>query len=490
MDRILGGALLTFAAAAVAIGWGPAPGVASWAEQAVLLAGFTVLSWRLAQRRGQPATRRRFWETAAVGGLILTAGAVLRAVESIADPASATAIRIVPAILLTAGTGVLLASMLARPWRIPRRQRVRLWLDIVIVLVGAAVAIWVVTVVGRHDADRPAEVGWVVVGAVTLGVAAFALVRVVFTESTPVRVLAGVTLTVGLALFGVERLLRGAALEAPDLRAILVTRMVPALVLLAGARFEQLRRPPAAVPPRARRSGARLPFLAIVVTQAVLVVELAVNGLAIRTWGALAGSVVVTALVLVRQHLVLADNERLVRRLDETVETLNRQEERLRHAASHDHLTGLANRAYFDQQAARLGRERDGRRRAVLLLDLNDFKDVNDTLGHQAGDDLLRVTAQRLRRCVRPGDTVARLGGDEFSVLLSDTSAEDAVATAHRIHGALGREVRVDGRLVRPSASIGIAVGGRPYEALLRDADAAMYEAKRRHSGFHLRPEN
>ncbi|HEV7712947.1 MAG TPA: diguanylate cyclase [Asanoa sp.] len=490
MDRILGGALLVFAVAAAVIGWGPAPGVTAWTTQAVLEAAFTTLSWQLAQRRGQGAQRRRFWEIAAVAGLILAAGAVLRAVESVQDPASATAIRTVPGILLTLGTGALLATMVARPWRVSREQRVRLWLDMVIVLVGAGVAIWVVTLIGRSDADRPGQVVWATVGGATLLVAAFALVRMVFIGGTPVRLLAGVTLTLAVALFGVERLLNAEITHAPDIRAILVARMVPALMLVAGARFEQLRRPPSARPPRARRSGSRLPFIAMAATQVLLIVELATRGLTIRTWGAVAGSVVVTALVLVRQYLVLVDNERLVRRLDESVEALGRQEEKLRDAASHDYLTGLPNRATFDERAERLGAV-DGRWRAVLLLDLDEFKLINDTLGHHAGDHLLKVTAERLRRCVRPADTVARLGGDEFSVLLTSTSAEDALATARRILRALSGTVRIDDRIVRPSASIGVAASvTRPLERLLRDADEAMYEAKRRNSGFYLHPDS
>ncbi|MEV0720017.1 GGDEF domain-containing protein [Asanoa sp. NPDC050611] len=483
---MLGGALLLFVAAALVVGWGPAPGVTSSAAQAVLLAGFTALSWQLAQRQGQPARRRHFWEVAAVGGLVLAAGAVLRSVEAVGDPANATAIRTVPGILVAAGTGILLASMLARPWRLPRADRAQLWLDVVIVLIGAAVAIWVVTMIGRSEADRPHQALWAIVGAVILSVAAFTLVRMVFTRSAPVRALAGVTLALAVALFGVDRALNAEILHAPDIRAILVARMVPALLLVAGARFDQLRRPPARLRPRARRSGAQLPFVAVIATQAVLIVELAVNGLAIRTWGALAGSVAVTTLVLIRQHVVLADNDRLVARLDDTVEVLAGQEERLRYAASHDHLTGLANRARFDEVAGRHSGTHDGGR-AVLLLDLDEFKQVNDTYGHHAGDHLLRVTADRLKGCVRGTDTVARLGGDEFSVLLPHASRADAVETAHRILGALRVHVRIHGRTVRPSASIGIATSGtRPFEALLRDADAAMYEAKRRNSGFHV----
>ena len=380
MDRVLGGALLVFVAAAVLIGWGPAPGVTAWTTQAVLEAAFTTLSWQLAQRRGQGAQRRRFWEVAAVAGLILAAGAVLRAVESVTDPASANAVRTVPGILLTVGTGALLATMLARPWRVSRRERARLWLDMVTVLIGAAVAIWVVTVIGRSEADRPGQVVWAILGGVTVLVAAFALVRMVFTDSAPVRMLAGLTLSLAVALFGVDHVLNAeiAALPGhprpsgdPDGAG-------------AGPRGRRAVRtdppPPSARPPRARRSGSRLPFLAVTATQALLVAELATNGLTIRTWGALVGSVVVTALVLVRQQLVLVDNERLVSRLDESVAALGRQEDELRYAASHDHLTGLANRAHFDERADRLEPGAD-QSRAVLLLDLNAVQGGQRHLG-------------------------------------------------------------------------------------------------------------
>ena len=484
MDRILGGALLIFAVAAGVIGWGPAPGVTSWLAQGVLEATFTALSWQLAQRRDQGPGSRRFWEAAAAAGLIFTASAVLRAAESASDPGAVTALATVPTVLLTAAAGVLLAVMIARPWQPSRRERVRLWLDMAIVLLSAAVAVWIVTLIGRHDADRPGQTAWTIVGAVILLAAAAALVRLVFTQTAPVRVLAGVLLSLAIVLFGIGDVFNAEIEAAPDVRALLVVRMVPALLLVAGARFEQIRQP--AAPARNRRAGTRLPFVAVAGTQVLLIVELSTVGLTARAWGVLAGSAVVTALVMVRQHLVLVENARLVRGLDETVVALGRQEERLHYAANHDHLTGLANRASFDERAKRLG-ALDGQGRAVLLVDLNDFKDVNDTLGHHAGDGLLKVIANRLQRSVRPTDLVARLGGDEFSVLLADASAADAVATAHQIMGAMAKRARIAGRTLLPSASIGIAASrDKPFETLLRDADEAMYEAKRRNSGFHL----
>ncbi|SNT66205.1 PAS domain S-box-containing protein/diguanylate cyclase (GGDEF) domain-containing protein [Asanoa hainanensis] len=169
-----------------------------------------------------------------------------------------------------------------------------------------------------------------------------------------------------------------------------------------------------------------------------------------------------------------------IRDVSDTVTLRNR----LWHDASHDQLTGLANRALFNERAEAL---RDAGSRAVLLLDLDQFKDVNDQLGHQAGDELLRIVAQRIRHSVRPDDTVARLGGDEFSVILADTTEADAAATARRIVDTLARPVTIGAQTVHPAASVGVAVStDKPVEALLRDADAAMYAAKRRHSGTEV----
>jgi diguanylate cyclase (GGDEF)-like protein/PAS domain S-box-containing protein len=160
-------------------------------------------------------------------------------------------------------------------------------------------------------------------------------------------------------------------------------------------------------------------------------------------------------------------------------------EERLLHEAIHDPLTGLPNRALFmdllSRSVARARRRRDYLF-AVLFLDLDRFKVVNDSLGHLVGDKLLVAFAGRLLQCVRPGDTVARLGGDEFTVLLEDISDEsDATRVAERIHGELKASFQLDGHEVFTSVSIGIALSASGYEApdqILRDADTAMYRAK------------
>lgn len=161
--------------------------------------------------------------------------------------------------------------------------------------------------------------------------------------------------------------------------------------------------------------------------------------------------------------------------------------DRLRHQALHDPLTQLANRTLFDdRRRAALrgppdGATSDGAGAAVLVIDLDGFKLVNDTLGHHAGDALLVAVAGRLRGCARPGDTVSRLGGDEFGVLLPGTSRLAGALIADRIQAAFTDPVHVDGHQLTIRASVGLAVSpqGGDADELLRSADAAMYSAKR-----------
>ncbi len=163
-------------------------------------------------------------------------------------------------------------------------------------------------------------------------------------------------------------------------------------------------------------------------------------------------------------------------------------EERVQHEALHDPLTDLPNRnLFFDRLGHALAQtRRHDSAVAVLFLDLDQFKLVNDSLGHAAGDELLASVAPRLQSAVRPGDTVARFGGDEFAVLAEDVSSErDAVRVAERIAEALTRPFVLRQREHFASVSIGIAIGAGPErpEDLVRDADAALYRAKDRGRG-------
>jgi len=174
----------------------------------------------------------------------------------------------------------------------------------------------------------------------------------------------------------------------------------------------------------------------------------------------------------------IAEQERISRVLEET-------KEHFRHAAFHDSLTGLPNRAMFTEL---LKAEIDNSKRrndhmfAVLFLDLDRFKNVNDSLGHTHGDLLLVAFAERLERTLRPVDTLARFGGDEFAILLSGmTDATDAVRVAQRISDELSQPFVLDKNSAFATASIGIALSSSGYdrpEDILRDADTAMYRAK------------
>ncbi|WP_170153417.1 GGDEF domain-containing protein [Roseiarcus fermentans] len=161
-------------------------------------------------------------------------------------------------------------------------------------------------------------------------------------------------------------------------------------------------------------------------------------------------------------------------------------ERRIHHLATHDALTGLANRASLGDRLTRalLAAERCDRRAAVAFIDIDDFKSVNDSLGHSAGDEVLRTIAARLAGSVRTADTVARFGGDEFVVVLGDRpgSADDIGEAVDRLRAAIAAEVRIGRRIVRVTASVGLAIfpdHGRDAAALLANADAAMYRAKK-----------
>ncbi|MBP0491431.1 bifunctional diguanylate cyclase/phosphodiesterase [Pararoseomonas indoligenes] len=168
-----------------------------------------------------------------------------------------------------------------------------------------------------------------------------------------------------------------------------------------------------------------------------------------------------------------------------------RAEERIRYLALHDGLTGLPNRTLLADRAnqALETATREGRSIAVLCLDLDRFKTVNDLLGHDGGDQLLLQVAERLRVLVRGGDTIARLGGDEFAILQADLGApEDAAALAGRVIEALSAPFEIEGQTFQLGTSVGVAISpadGRTVPRLLRNADTALDRAKRDGRGIH-----
>lgn len=282
-------------------------------------------------------------------------------------------------------------------------------------------------------------------------------------------------LTAGLAVMAVSNTALVATVAHRSSGALPAAGWALAMVTLGLAALLTLRTPPppaAPVMPLPAPISLWLPyvpFLAAAVTISVFYRS------SLQTGPVLGVGVLVVMAILARQFIVVADNRRLLGMVADE--------------ALHDPLTRLANRALFDDRlshAIELNR-RDQRPVAVLSLDLDDFKLINDNMGHSVGDALLKAASQRLVECVRPGDTVARIGGDEFAVVI-EGGDEDAHIVARRIAEAFKSPFELSGQqlIARPSVGLAIASPDDPEltaELLFRQADAAMYAAKRLRSG-------
>jgi diguanylate cyclase (GGDEF)-like protein/PAS domain S-box-containing protein len=202
-----------------------------------------------------------------------------------------------------------------------------------------------------------------------------------------------------------------------------------------------------------------------------------------------AGGIEVPVAITVQMHRDDSGPDEFISVIAHDISELKHTQARLEHQATHDPLTGLPNRALFQElgEQALARSHRYGTTVAVLFLDLDRFKPVNDTFGHHAGDQLLVRVAAVLRASIRRGDVVARFGGDEFVVLCEHPAGQTEMRElAHRLIDALSEPVPFAGTEATVGASVGIAIGGggrATIDALIRDADAALYQAKERGRG-------
>jgi diguanylate cyclase len=453
-----------------------------WVMQVPCDAALCLLAWRVHAVATGPA--RRFWATLSASALLWTIGDSVQSYLVLARPATASVNGgLVQTSCFTTGAAVLLVVMLMHPSAARTgRRRVAFWLDAATTLAGGAVLAWCFSI-------NPADAGKVdlvttLVGVAVLLAAFFAAVKMILGGNAPATLAAAVpmilaTVIQGAAMFVVPTT-QGSAFEPWQM----VVRVLPSLLLLAGPRIQRLQaqNDSSTFAPRTTRPYSLLPYVSIAST---FVAELVVlpAGVNVRLWGVVIGAIVVTLLVVGRQLVAFHDNAALIAQL-------RVQEQRLSEQASYDDLTRLANRSVL---AAEMSRALDGTRPktglALLLIDLDDFKTVNDTLGHPAGDLLLTRAADVLRTSTDAEDLVARLGGDEFAVLLREVDLDQASAVADRILANLGRPIHVEGHelVVRASVGLALAEDGDDQHSLLRNADIALYEAKDQGKGVCAR---
>ena len=418
-----------------------------------------------------PAATRRFWRHFTVALGFIGVGVATQPFEALAadNPGRFAAGPIMLA-FCTVGVGTIMYAL----FRLPLGEQapgelLRVYLDAGTVMIAAAIFVWHYATRGALNENSHTAVYTSLFVTVIALLAVFAVAKFVlsshhYVDNGALRVLAAAMVIgavgpmLGAPLAAVDRYL------VPDMAS---TPIVFFLATLAAGRQREagLGRRRRGVVPAARRSFSLLPYAAVAAVDGLLIaVTLGSDGGEPAVVGA---AVLTTALVVLRQLTAFRDNDRLLLRLD--------------HGATHDALTQLPNRVLFHSrlQAALAGAT--GRPVAVALIDLDDFKEVNDTLGHEVGDLLLVGVAKRLGEGVRAGDTVARLGGDEFVVVLDDADPAAADLAAERMMKALTQPVYADGHELPIRASIGIADGrtGDEPSVLLRHADIAMYAAKK-----------
>ncbi|GIM96626.1 putative bifunctional diguanylate cyclase/phosphodiesterase [Paractinoplanes toevensis] len=446
-----------------------------WAAQVPMDAALAYGAWRL---RALAPQYRRFWSAIAFAGCSFTVGDSFQALHVLFVPAGASVDggTVQSAFFIAGMFSNVLACLLFPQGLKSAREKLVFWLDATTVLVAGGVMAWCFAV---NPIDEQLDRVTASITAALVVVGAFSATKVALVPRPPMARFAAWPMVAAPVVQGIAAFLPG-PFQQHDRYYVFMVLLLPSLLIAVGPRIQEVTaRIDGPAGTARRRPYSLLPYGMIALTFVVFILVLPEHTSA-RLWGATAGVVVITALVAGRQLIAFQDNVMLVRRLDVAVDRLTDQETRLREQASTDGLTGLANRSRFTEELRRTLAGRPGT--AVLLIDLDDFKTVNDTMGHAAGDALLVEVAARLSAAVRDDDLVTRLGGDEFTVLLPAGGCDGAMRIAEEILRRLGEPMTLEGRIITTRASIGVACArpGDEPSTLLSQADIAMYEAKRR----------
>ncbi|SDT69076.1 sensor domain-containing diguanylate cyclase [Actinoplanes derwentensis] len=564
----------------------------SWAIQTGLDVANTYFVWRIATNPVMTPAGRRIWWAAVLACAGCVVGDGYQTALLLANPAMTT-ISAVQTGLVVAGMATVVGAMLRHPLGGSGRQRLRLWFDATTVLTGVAVFLWyfflATDLSGRQATDRWAASAT----AVVMLLITFGLLKLILSGTAPFTRAAGITAAIGVSGTGLAAPVALGLFGDPGPGGGMLVQLLPCVLASAAFRFQQLQVWRLAEPKPGGTGGqsSRLPYLAVVATQILLVVSLRDGRVDARVWGVAIGAVVITALVLGRQVAALRDNERLLTEIDGQAERFRAlvqnttdvtlvidrtavityaspatlrvlgvpaedlagtslhdrthpddrelhaeqarrifanpgtgitMQTRWRHAdgsfrwldlvgtdlghnpnvggivlngrdatearalhdelsrqATHDSLTGLANRVLLHRRM-----EAAAQRVSILLIDLDGFKEINDRRGHHTGDLVLQEVARRLNGIIGAGELAARLGGDEFAVLLPGTDAAAAERLAEQVAAVVSEPMPIGGELFRVGASVGVAEGApADGDGLLREADAAMYRHKRERKG-------
>jgi diguanylate cyclase (GGDEF)-like protein len=451
------------------------PPVLLWVPSPLAGAVLTAVYVRTSRLSSLAPAVRRFWRHMSLTAALVGTASTAQAVDVLSHPFSGGPHT---GVVMMSFDGFAIMVIVYALYRLPMAQQtageaVRIALDAGTVMLATAVFIWhfqTRAAIGTNDRNQVVASLLVTVLALAavLAVAKVVMSSYSFIDKTALRLFA-----FAMCVGSVGPMTQDLLGSRPYLVATQVS--IPAVFFLAALAGDRQRRtsqaPARGAKETKRRPFSLLPYVAVVAVDALLVAVIRSGDDAEVVAGAV---VLITALVVLRQVTAFRDNGRLLARLD--------------HGATHDALTQLPNRALFAQRLHNALTTPGHRPVTVALIDLDDFKEVNDTLGHEIGDLLLITVAQRLTACIRAEDTVARLGGDEFVIVLDNADPTAADLAAERITTALHQPITADGHELPIHASIGIADGhtGDEPSLLLRRADIAMYQAKTIPGTAHL----
>ncbi|SNY39135.1 diguanylate cyclase (GGDEF) domain-containing protein [Paractinoplanes atraurantiacus] len=474
---MLGAALFAFSAGWFLIGLGHvwAHPIVGWAALPVMAALAARSCLRVGRRTDLTGPARAFWRRIGLACAVFTAGLVSNAVDATTGPdAPSRYVSPLTSVLLLGLLFFALAAMFRlTSWHRTRPEWFRFGVDAVIVLITVGVLFWHYSL--RHmwaDSDNGSSALPFVAVVLLVLISALAMIKLSFAGSGHLDRMSLSIITVGVALAAASGSLAPHLRDRPYLSGTMLAAAVVALTAQLAA--ERQRRAPAPGP-KDRTSARRftvLPYAALAAIDVTLLATAATTGgelllLAVCT-------VVLGGLVASRQVSALRENTRLLDTVDAHLRQLRDYQEKLDHEVTHDPLTGMPNRTLFTSALAAGGSFH------VALLDIDDFKVINDRLGHSTGDQMLRTIGDRLSAAIGPGDVAARLGGDEFTVLLTGRTHDEAENLLTELLDVV-RQPLVVGRFeMTPRVSMGAtaAVDGDTPEELLRRGDVAMYAAK------------